>query len=96
VNEIRRLELAVRRGELTATIAMQRQHLAARLEPVEVVCGAFDRAASGANWIRRHPGVVGAALALLVITRPKRAVRWARRAFFLWRGWKGLLASVTG
>ena len=96
MNQQRLLELATRRGELTATIAMQRSALQSHMRPLLPVFGVADRAVDGAHWLRRHPWVVGVALAVVAIARPVRAWRWGKRAFFLWRGWKNLRTKLIG
>lgn len=90
MNQQRLLELAVRRGELTAHIAMQRSALAANMRPVARWLGTADRVVDGGRWLKRHPQALVAFLAALAIARPRRAWRWAKRAVFLWRGWKTL------
>ncbi len=92
----RRLELATRRGELTALIEVQRQALAANSWPLERALAAGDHARSGIDWLKANPAVVGAAVAAVVIARPKRVLRVARRAFALWRTWHGLRSRLFG
>jgi hypothetical protein len=90
----RRFELATRRGELTAHIAMQRATLAGHMQPAARLLGVADHAVDGAHWLKRHPQVIAAFIVGLVVVRPRRAWRWARRAFFLWRGWKVLRSQL--
>ncbi|MDP1735676.1 MAG: YqjK-like family protein [Sulfuritalea sp.] len=49
-----------------------------------------DLAVDAAHWLRRHPQVVMGAAVALVVARPKRVWRWARRAFFGWQAWRKL------
>lgn len=93
MNQERRLELATRRGELTAHIAMQRDAIAGHARPMARLCGRGDRVVEGVHWLKRHPEVIAAFVAGLVVVRPRRAWHWAKRAFFLWRGWKALRAQ---
>lgn len=95
MNQQRLLELAERRGELTAHIAMQRAAIAAHAGPVARLLGTADRAIEGTHWLKRHPQVVLAFVAGLAVVRPRRAWRWAKRAFFLWRSWKTLRTHLT-
>jgi len=90
----RRLDLATRRGELTAEIAIQRVALAGRVRPVERVLGTADRVVDGARWLRYHPQVIAAFAVGLVVAKPRRAWRWAKRAFFLWRSWRTLRSQL--
>jgi len=92
----RLLELATRRGELTARIGMQRETLAANAHPVATVLAAADQAAAGVEWLKRRPAVVGAAVAVLVILRPGRLLRWGRRAWFLAQGLRALRGKLGG
>lgn len=92
----RQLELAVRRGELKARCAQQREVLASSVWPVEKALGAADAVVAGVDWLKRRPGLVGAAVALAVILRPGRAWRWGRRGFTLWGAWKALQKKLFG
>jgi hypothetical protein len=60
---------------------------AAGLAPVFT---AGDFAVEGARWVRRNPQLVIAAGVALVVIRPKRAWRVARRAFIGWQAWRKL------
>lgn len=86
----RLLELAVRRGALQERIASQRETLAANAYPVADALGLADKAAAGVTWLRQRPGVVGGVVAGLVVLGPRRALRWGRRALFLWGSVQGL------
>lgn len=86
----RLLELAHRHGALQARIVAQRQALATQLPPIEAALAVGDSALEGVDWLKHHPGVVGAAVAALVLARPSRVWRWGRRGFFLWQGWRSL------
>ena len=46
-----------------------------------------DYAVEGVRWLRRHPQLAVAAGVALLVARPKRAWRWARRAFIGWQVW---------
>lgn len=92
----RLLELAVRKGELKARCAQQRDTLAASVWPVEKALGAADSALLGVDWLKRHPGTVGVVVAAAVILRPRRSWRWARRGFVLWSGWQALRKRLFG
>lgn len=92
-------QLHVRREGLIARSAAQRDELALLIAPLRRPAQAADRVVAGAQYLRAHPGAVVIAVAALVVLSPKRAFRWARRAFGLWRGYRlvaRLLAQVAG
>jgi hypothetical protein len=81
------LELALKKQRLQIAGESLRKDFgryAAGLAPAFI--GA-DRVVEGARWVCRHPQFVVAAGVALVVARPKRAWRWARRAFIGWRAW---------
>lgn len=84
------LALAMRHGALKARIEEQRQTLARHAAPLETALGRGDVALQGVNWLKHHPAAIAAAVAAAVILRPKAAWRWAKRGFFVWRGWQAL------
>lgn len=84
------IELAVRRGALAERIAAQRTVLARHAVGLETLCAGGDKLSRGVDWLKQHPATVGAAVFVVVVARPKRAWRWARRGIFLWRGWRSL------
>lgn len=90
------LELAMRHGALKARIDEQRRTLARQVVPLEAALAKGDTVLRGVDWLKHHPAAVGAAVAVAVIARPKRAWRWAQRGFFLWRGWRAVKSSLSG
>lgn len=75
--QVRRERLRLRSTELRLQVAAQAQVLAA---PLAVA----DQVRAGARWLRAHPEGPLLVLALVVVVRPRRALRWAGR---LWWGW---------
>lgn len=84
------LALASRRGALGERIAAQRAALTQHAAGVELLCARADTVRDGINWLKRHPAAVGGAVLAVVVARPRRAWRWARRGLVLWRGWRSL------
>ena len=81
--ELRREQLLGRSAELRTALRQQLQPLAAPLAWV-------DRARGAWAWLGRHPEVPLTALAVLVVLRPSRTLRWASRAWWAW----GMLSRV--
>lgn len=90
------LELATRHGLLKARIDEQRRALAGHSVPLELALAQGDKVLKGVDWLKHHPAAVGIAVALAVVARPRRAMRWARRGFFLWRGWQSIRSALLG
>jgi hypothetical protein len=88
------IDIAIRRGRLIERIANQRVILARDVQPI---CSALQttdhvitrvRAATG--FLKKHPALVLAAVALFAALKPRGTWRWARRSFLAWRTWRTL------
>jgi len=90
----RLLELAERHGALKVRIEAQRVRLAEHALPLEAVLARGDAVLRGVDWLKHHPLAVGGVVAAVAVARPKRAWRWAKRGFFLWRGWQAIQGAV--
>lgn len=90
MNNERLLELAHKRGRLSAKIQAQREALARDGWPVESALAAADGGARGLRWLREHPGSVGAAVLVSFVLRPKRVFRWLRRGYLGWQTYSAL------
>ena len=88
------IEIGIRRGRLIERIAMQREVLGRRMQPVQRTLHAADRTLAavrtGSDYVKRHPGMVAAAVTLLLALKPRRLWRWGRRGFIAWRTWRVL------
>ncbi|MFZ2855289.1 MAG: YqjK-like family protein [Rhodocyclaceae bacterium] len=95
----RLIEIGVRRGRLIERIASQRALLGQQLEPVRSALHSADRASAGLRagigYLRQHPGIVLAAVAVLAILKPRRTWRWAQRGFVAWRAWRAVRAQLA-
>lgn len=49
-----------------------------------------DQVHAAWRWLRLHPEVPLAAAVMLAVLRPRRALRWAGRAWWAWRLWQRL------
>jgi hypothetical protein len=81
-------EVRARRERLVAKAAAQRDEMALLLEPWHRPLAVADRGVTLAVYLRERPAIVLVAVAALVVLAPKRAFRWARRAYALWRGYR--------
>jgi hypothetical protein len=92
----RLLELATRHGALKARIDEQRRTLAQQSTPLEDALARGDTLLRGVDWLKHHPAAVTLAVSAIVVARPRRAWRWAKRGFFVWRGWQAIRQSLSG
>jgi hypothetical protein len=90
----RALELAHRHGALRARIEAQRADLGRHVWPVETALAGADRIRDGVEWLKAHPEAVVAVTATVVVVSPKRAWRWGKRGYILWRGWQTVRTSL--
>ena len=90
----RALDLAMRHGALRARIDAQRSDLARHVWPVERALDGADKVRDGVDWLKAHPEAVLAATATVVVVSPKRAWRWSKRGYLLWRGWRAVRETL--
>jgi hypothetical protein len=88
VNRRRIAQIHARRERLVARSAAQRDELALLLAPLKGPLAVADRGIAVVQYARAHPGLMAIAVAIVVVASPKRAFRWARRAFVAWRGYR--------
>ena len=80
----RQVELALRKQRLQFDAERQRETLVAGLERIEWVLDAVDRARDRAQGLREHVPLLAALALVVVLVRPRLALRAARRAWFGW------------
>jgi hypothetical protein len=84
-------ELLLRRGRLIERIAGQRGVLRRETAPVTLVLRRVDLAIAGvrvgAEYFSRHALAVSLIAGSLLLFRRKATLRWAGRAFALWKSW---------
>ena len=95
MNRRRIAQIHVRRERLLGRSAAQRDELALLLAPLKGPLAIADRGIAIAQYARAHPGLVAIAAAVFVLLSPKRAFRWARRAFTVWRGYRWAARALT-
>lgn len=90
----RLIELHQRRGRLLERIANQRATLVREMPPVRAALSTTDRLVAGVRasvgFVKEHPSVVTLVVAALVVLKPIRIGRWARRVFVTWQAWRTL------
>ncbi|HSD42684.1 MAG TPA: YqjK-like family protein [Burkholderiales bacterium] len=88
MNPRRLAQIQARRERLIAKAAAQREEVALLLAPWQAPLAIADKGVAVVAYVRGHPEIVLVAVAAFVVLSPKRAFRWARRAFAAWRGYR--------
>ena len=88
--------------EINSGSSRRRRQAQAHLLLVLSVAGPVPERLAAAPPAVVVPGLVVAgvavvvAVASVVVARPQRAWRWARRGFFVWRGWQAIRNKLVG
>jgi hypothetical protein len=94
VNRRRLAQIHARRERLIVKAAAQREEVALLLVPWQTPLAIADKGVAVASYVRGHPEIVLIAVAALVVLSPRRAFRWARRAFAAWRGYRWAVTAL--
>ena len=81
----RAVTLAQRQTELLMRSEQLRARIASDAQVLQRPLALADSVSAGWNWLRVHPEATLAAVAVVVVLRPRRALAWATR---LWGGWR--------
>lgn len=78
---------------------MQRRQLERDAQPLAGGLHMADSVVAGMRsttaYLKAHPEVVTAAVALLVLLKPGRVWRWSKRGFLAWRTWSMLRQKLS-
>lgn len=80
--------LALQRELLRARSAVLRAGIAQDLRTLAAPLAAGDQARGALQWLKAHPLVPLAGVALLVAARPRRVLRLGLKAFGAWQLWR--------
>ena len=87
------LELALRKQRVLFESAHRREDFTASLRDIAPLFHAGDRLRASAGWLKRHAPLLLALGAGLLAARPRRALGWLRRGFFVWQCWRKISRS---
>jgi hypothetical protein len=87
------MDLMHERERLLARCDAQRDDLAALMPQFDTPFKFADRGIAGARYLREHPLVLGAVVALLAVLRRRGALKWSQRAFVAWRAYRAFRTS---
>lgn len=89
-----RAELDQERARLAERIQAQRANLARELAPLQRITQARNTLSAlvdeAVAYVRQRPLAMSALAAGVLLLKPKGVWRWAKRGFFVWRGWRAV------
>lgn len=88
-------ELAYRRRRLQAQCAIQRRDIGAAAAEVEYQLSGVDKAVLLVRRVTSAPALVSAAVAVLTLVGPKRALKWVSQGAFWYTTGKRMLGLVN-
>lgn len=87
-------ELHRERARLTERIGAERAAVARQLAPFQRAAETSDKVSAFVvrvmDYARAHPLSLAAVLAAVAVFKPRTSLRWIKRGFIVWRGWRTL------
>jgi YqjK-like protein len=92
VTRERLIALRERRAELVARAGAEREAIAGLLARTDVASRWLEAGIAAGAELRRHPAWIAGGVALLLVLRPKRVLKWVASGWSLWRVFRGARA----
>jgi hypothetical protein len=83
-------EIMRRREQLIAQCESQRSDIAMYVGGLDTPIRLADRALRVWQYLRDHPLALGASIVALAVAQRRGFLKWAQRAFVVWRTWRSL------
>jgi YqjK-like protein len=77
-----------KRARLLARCATQRDDLTVLIRQLDGPIKVADRGIAGVRYLRDHPLVLGAVVALFAVIRGRGPWKWAQRGLIAWRAYR--------
>lgn len=87
--------IEAKRARLIERAARQRADFAAALQGLSRPLGFVDRCIGALRYVLARPPLVAGAALILVLLRPRRALKWAGRAWGFWQSYRWLLKRAA-
>lgn len=78
-------ELQLRQQRLLIRSTELRLQLRDQFDSLQRPAAVADQVKAGASWLYQHPQWPAAVLALLLILKPRRALAWTGKLWWLWK-----------
>jgi hypothetical protein len=87
--------IEAKRARLIERAALERRNVAQTLQLWSRPLGLVDRCLAGVAFVISRPPLLAGVAILLALLRPRRAFKWARRAFGLWQSYRWLTRKAA-
>lgn len=87
--------IEARRARLIERAAREREDVGRTLESWSQPLDFVDRCLGAIRYLMARPPLIAGAMLVFALVRPLRTLRWARRAFALWQGYRWLARKVA-
>jgi hypothetical protein len=94
VNE-RLFAIEARRARLIERAARERGDVAYAVQSLSRPLGFIDRCVGVVRFVAARPPLIAGVMLVLVLLRPRRAFKWAQRAFGLWQSYRWLTKKAV-
>lgn len=88
------IENLLQRERLLALCSAQRDELAALTQRLDGPIKVADRGIAGVHYLREHPLLLGALVAVGTVTLRRGLWKWAQRGFVAWRTYRAFAKSA--
>jgi len=87
--------IEAKRARLIERAARERADVAQTLQSWEQPLRFIDRCVDAVRFVIARPPLVAGAALLFALLRPRRALKWARRAFGVWQSYRWLTKKAA-
>lgn len=87
--------IEAKRARLIERAARERALVAQALQAWERPLGLIGRCLEAARRVLVHPPLVAGAALILVLLRPRRALKWVRRTLVVWRSYRWVTQKLA-
>lgn len=87
--------IEVKRARLMERAAREREDVATALQSFSRPLGFVDRCVGALRFVLARPALVAGIGLVLLVLRPRRTFKWARRAFGVWQSYRWLTRKAA-
>ncbi len=87
--------IEAKRARLLERAAREREDVAQTLSSWAQPLDFVDRCVDAVRFVVARPPLIAGAAFILALLRPRRALKWAQRAFGLWQGYRWLNRKIA-